>query len=424
MGSWFSSELQAGLKITWEVPVRHPLQTPHHPAASASPPAASDLQTAVLQSFAEVRALAPEWDALLDRMPRPSPFLTWDWMETWWEEFGKASQPLVAVARNAGGELVGLAPLHVVRRRSWGLVETRTLEFIGYRGSSVCADHLDFLALPAIRTELVQALVAALCRLPGWDAWDLADLAEDSPLPAAWRQARESSTAALEPGEVCYFICLPGSADQYWSEMRQHHARTVANLGRDRRRLERRFQARFSVVRGPAAVAETMDALARLHTAAHARRGESGNFARPAYRRFHDRLAARCDRQGMLYLARLDLDQRPAAVLYGFFRGGVLSFYQSGFDPSLSSDGVGRLLLAWVLEDAITRLHAREFDFLRGAEAYKEIWAAAAHHTRHWRGWRGNAAGRLAQLEWRTRRQLRRLRSWLGARWRRPTVPA
>jgi CelD/BcsL family acetyltransferase involved in cellulose biosynthesis len=413
--------------ITWSSQMSTSLGSEPHGGAAAAL-AATALRTSVLRTGAELRALAREWDELLDRMPRPSPFLSWDWIETWWEEFAQGSQLLVITARDAQGELVGVAPLHVVRRRLWGVATVRRLEFLGFRGSQICADHMDFLALPAARAAIVAALAAEAWRQPDWDAWELADLAEDSPVPQAWQAAGRSLASALDPGEVCYYIQLPATIEAFWDGIRERHKRTVANLGRDRRRLERRFQAHFGVVEDSQAVAATMAALADLHTAAHARQGETGNFARPAYRRFHDRLTARLAQRGggMLYLARLECDQRPVAVLYGYCRAGILYFYQSGFDPAMTTDGVGRLLLAWVLEDAIARLHAREFDFLRGAEAYKTLWAPAARHTRHGRGWRPGVAGRLARLEWRAHRSLAPLRRWLGAplRRRRHSEPA
>ncbi|HEY7837271.1 MAG TPA: GNAT family N-acetyltransferase [Terriglobales bacterium] len=372
---------------------------------------------AIVRGRAELMGLREEWDKLLDRMPRASPFLSWDWIQAWWEEFGPGTQMYVITARRALGELVGVAPLHVVRRWICGVVRIRRLEFIGYRGSGVCADHLDFLAPPEEREVVARALAAtAWQHRSEWDEWDLADLAEDSSVPEAWAAAGGELGQVREAGEVCYYLPLPATVDELWDQLRQRHPRTVANLGRDRRRLERRHRVRLSAVKGAGEVAATMAALAELHGAAQARRGGAGNFHRPGYRRFHQRLVARLQGRETLYLARMDCGPRPVAVLYGYCRGGVLYFYQSGFDTAMASDGVGRLLLAWVLEDAVERLQAHEFDFLRGPEQYKTLWAPAARHTQRWRGWRANAAGRLARLDWRARRQLAPWRARLRGR--------
>ncbi|MGH9467135.1 MAG: hypothetical protein ACRD1Y_07245 [Terriglobales bacterium] len=111
--------------------------------------------------------LAPEWDELLAAMPRPSPFLSSTWIATWWEHFGGSSRLWLITARDRNGRLQGLAPLHCVRRRVAWFVSVRSLEFLGYRGSAVCADHLDFLSRPEGRVAIVRALAAEARRRGG-----------------------------------------------------------------------------------------------------------------------------------------------------------------------------------------------------------------------------------------------------------------
>lgn len=367
----------------------------------------------------DLLALATEWDSLLAQMERPSPFLSHAWVTTWRWHFGRKSRLFIVTARSPAGELVGVAPLHIVRRRAFGLVPVRSLEFLGYRGSAVCADHLDFLA-PAGAREAVTAALAQeiLRRHRDWNVLVFADLAEDSPLPEICRSLGAGHRWRLETGETCYFRALPGSAAELWAELKRDHPKLASNVKYYRKRLEQERAVRFVAPVPEAEMPATLEALARLHASAHGRKGEAGNFEKPEYRAFHETLVRRLAAEPTLYLARLDSDRQPVAILYGFVAGGVLYFYQSGFDAALGSYSVGTVLLAAVFEDAIARLSAREFDFLRGGESYKSRWTSTARRTQSLYGWQRGAMARLDHARHGAGRRLSRLRSALRARGR------
>jgi len=415
--------------------------------------AAAALTYVWIETEAGLRAVAGEWDGLLARMDRPSPFLCWEWIFTWWRHFGHAHDLRILTARR-GGELVGVAPLHLVTRRALGCVPVRSLELLGYQGSAVCADHLDFLCEPGDAVGVVTGLLTEALRRQDWDVLVLADLAEESAARTAWpalephrrwRQladalsragiARRQSKSGLratngsDPGkkwpchtavvaaETCYFLPLPAEAGALWGEIKRHHPKLAGNVKYYGKRLRQGHAVRFQPEVPAAERDATVAALARLHGLARGRKGETGNFGRESYRRFHQALVERFAAAGKLYLARLDCDGGTVAVLYGFWQGGVLYYYQSGFDTGWSAFGIGTLLLAWVLEDAITRLGAREFDFLRGAEEYKTRWASQARHTVTAYGWQRGWRARLSRWEWGMRRRLAPARAWSGRQW-------
>jgi CelD/BcsL family acetyltransferase involved in cellulose biosynthesis len=351
------------------------------------------------------QALREEWGRLLATMPRPSAFLSWEWQFTWWQQFGHAAGLRLVVVRGPGGRLRGIAPLHLVRRRTPLGVAARSLELLGYRGSAVGADHLDFLAGGDDRERIVAALLAAVGGDGGWDVLVLADLAEDSPLRRL--AAALGASHAEETGETCYYLPLPPEPAALWAGIKAAHPKLASNVKYYRKRMADRHQVTFVPEVTTAEVEATLGALTRLHGMSRGRKGEAGNFGRPGYQAFHAALMPRMAAAGELYLARLEVDGAIAAVLYGYRLGGVLFYYQSGFDMKYSALSIGTLMVAWVLEDAITRLGVREFDFLRGAEEYKTRWTAELRRTTNLWMWRRSWGGRLDHWQWRTRRQLR-----------------
>jgi CelD/BcsL family acetyltransferase involved in cellulose biosynthesis len=383
------------------------------------------LSVSVVETEAEFKGLEPVWNKLLWTGPRPVPFLTWEWVSTWWKHFHGNSRLFVLVARDDNGVVVGLAPLKVAVRRGFGLVPVRTVEFLGYRGSAVCADHLDFLASPDDRQSVVDRLTQEiLARREEWDAIVLADLAEDSPIPEALarRSADEDFSFAQAAGNVCPYVRLNRDWEGFLKAMKKKR-RSFVKCRRER--LASSYAVRFECDGSADHVHQHLDTLARLHGDSRRRKGERGNFHHQHYRSFHHEVAERMAAAGYLYLARLDCDNRTLAMAYGFRVGDVLFDYQKGYDTAFAHLGVGSVLQGMIVQDAIERLHATEIDFLQGSEAYKYFWTERERHTCVALVWRKKFAGRASEAEFLLRRRLSPWKQrvqilWdsVGQRWR------
>lgn len=118
---------------------------------------------------------------------------------------------------------------------------------------------------------------------------------------------------------------------------------------------------------------ELFRGLIQLHRLRWNARGQAGTLD-PAWR-FHTEAAARLFARELLRLYAWRVNGRLIAVLYGFLCGRHFYFYASGFDPEFEHLSPGSVLIAHAMEEAI-REGATEFDFLRGAEAYKYRWGA------------------------------------------------
>jgi CelD/BcsL family acetyltransferase involved in cellulose biosynthesis len=383
-----------------------------------------DLETSFRTSLtcvsaeAEFLALEPDWNRLLMESSRPVPFLTWEWISTWWQHFGADSRLFVIVARDERSRVVGIAPLRLVLRRTFGMVPLRSLEFLGYRGSAVCTDHLDFLAEPTRRREICSQLFQEVIqRSSEWDTLVLADVAEDSLIPALSPVLKNGvgDSPRSEPQEQCPYVNLPTQWEHLLNSIK---AKYRNNIKRRRERLQENFQVAFDSRCTIDRAIPHMEIMERLHGSSRNRKGETGNFCIEPYRDFHRAVAQRMAQSGLLYLARLDCDGSPVAALYGFYLGGRLFGYQTGFDAAWETRGVGAVLQAKVFEDAIERLHATEYDFLRGTEPYKYTWTNEERRTRTMRYWSNTSVGRIAKAENGVKQQVSRLRSLLRSRFR------
>jgi len=354
--------------------------------------------------------LEPVWNSLLWASQRPVPFLTWEWIHTWWRHFRGTARLFVIAARDCNGNVVGLAPLRIVVRKGYGVVPVRSLELLGYHASVVGTDHLDFLTATENREAIVRRLLEEIfARHSEWDTLVLGGLAEESLLRHLFARTEPGGIVVECPGDLCPYVNLSAGWEPLLRGMKKKR-RSFVKCRRER--LMQNHRVSFTVNSSVESVRQCLETLGRLHGLSRRRKAEEGNFSHTEYRDFHHDLAERMARAGYLYLAQLDCDDKPVAALYGFHVGRVLFDYQKGYDPEFAAEGVGAVLQGMVIQDAIERLHAAEFDFLGGAEDYKFFWTEHARRTFSIHYWKRDVLGVAAIGEWWLRRHL-------GPQWRR-----
>ena len=127
-----------------------------------------------VETLAEFRRHAAAWDALVEAMPRPSPFMLSAWLVPWWEHFGRDRTMRVESAF-VGDELVGGLPLELERRRAVTVARLMGREHAAL-GDIVVRDD--------VAAEVVPGIVDRLSHLPA-DYCDLFGIAREGRLHGA-----------------------------------------------------------------------------------------------------------------------------------------------------------------------------------------------------------------------------------------------
>lgn len=315
----------------------------------------------------------------------PSPFMSWSWHRAWADAMPAdvaASEALVL--RDTNGALQALLPLarrRVLFRRAPVSALTWAVGDIG------CPDHLDVLALPGAP---LAEFVTTLERLP-WDLIVLSNLAPEA--NATWRLGdafqRRGYEVRWQPLWPCPYLDLPSEWDRYLGSLTPTRRQTL-------RRKERHLQQQGMTVTDydQGRVDEGLGHLFALHARRWEGAGESGAFESPAVRTLHRRFATELAAEGRLWLATLDIAGRPVAAWYGFAWGDTVYFYQSGRDTTWERHSVGLVLMGTMIRRAIERGY-RRFDFLRGADPYKQHWTRTQRLTEEVTIFRRGFGGRM-----------------------------
>lgn len=297
---------------------------------------------AVLDTDADLEALAPEWESLWSVLPDATPFQSPRWLLPWWRQFGTGI-PRVAVERRDGA-LVGLLPLYV-------LPEEGKLLPIG----AGTTDYLDAIGDPG---PLLPAVLERACA-DGIGACDLFDIPPGSRLlrlddPPDWHVERC-------PGIACPILTFP-----------QIPARIRRKLRMNRHRAERGGGWAVETA-SDRTVQAFLDELIRLHQGRWTAQGEEGVLASDKVLAFHRDAAPGLLEAGLLRLQILRIAGEVAAAILALLGPGRIFFYLSGFDERHAFVSPGTLLLGAMLEQAMQEGRT-EAHFLRGREAYKYAW--------------------------------------------------
>lgn len=311
------------------------------------------------------------WDGLVEAAA-PSPFMTWAWHRAWADTADAhavaGAFALVSVADS--GRLEAIAPL-ALRRERFHRVPMRILGWAS--GDTGAPDHLDVAAATGA-TGLAE-LADALLDMP-WTVLILGNLAQDAPnaerlCEALTERGCRVSWQRLWP---CNYVTLPSSWDEYLAGLKAAFRQKVRQY---ERQLRRAGQVVLRFHDG-----EDFDAgwagLVRLHKA---RWNGGGIFATASFTEMLRRFSRYMLETGHLRMLSLEVDGATVAAEILFRYRDTMFGYQSGRDPAWDRANVGTVIRAAAIRNAIEEGCAY-FDFLRGAETYKNRWAPDARWCR------------------------------------------
>lgn len=349
------------------VPLKNALSL--EPAERAAPARREPLVIDTIDGLERFRALRQEWNELLRETSSHRLFLTWEWMYTWCRHLLE-DRRLRLITVRCDGKLAAIAPLALRPSRFRRLLPFPALEFLGM--GSVGSDYLDLLVRRGVEDDVLRVLSNYLTEHEFILDLSRVEAATAHSNALALQLRQRGWGAKTTPTDTCPLIDLSRHTwESYLAGLGSTHR---YNFRRRLRSLEKQWRVRFEQARSEGQRAEFMRVLIALHRQRWRQRGCPGAFHTPALVAFHEELSRLALQQGWLRLYVLWLDDRPAAALYGFSYDGTFYFYQSGFDPTLGKHSVGLVLTGLAIRSAIEE-GAQVYDFLRGDEPYKFLWA-------------------------------------------------
>ena len=312
------------------------------------------MATTPITSFQDIQT---EWESVLKESSADTLFLTPQWQKVWWDTFGEG-RTMVGFSYPdpdgvAGDGVAGIASL------------AKSGDTVSFVGSQDTFDYNDFPIRRGYEEGFYETLLERLdeqdCRMLRLDS-----LRESSPtlehLPEIAR--RRGYTVEIEQEDVTSGIVLPGTWDEYLGLLNKKDRH---ELRRKLRRMDTQTDWKWYSISEPAQVAERLGEFILLMRLS---RSDKDEFMTPERERFFHNITQHMAELGQLRLFFLEIDGAAVATSLCFDYGGSRLLYNSGYDPDYGYFGVGLLLIAMCLKDAIDQ-GLTYFDFLRGPEPYK-----------------------------------------------------
>ncbi len=288
--------------------------------------AAAAFSVSVLTSVSEVDALRDEWRTLLLSVPTiASPFMTWEWMMSWYETYEGHGSIRCITVRASDGRLVGIVPLFLSLRpdRTLGKRE------IGFASNYSCSSGFDLVMLCASDDcgKVSDAMVQCLASMRDeWRCVKLLRMPADS--RGVWEVVRSLAcsgcltlTRASLATPVVPLPKAPGNVVGSFSSRKLKR-----NIRQAQRRLDNEQpQHRFTCITAPDEIMGHLDECVRLNIRGRAAAGlPPSRLLNADERAFLERSTRRLAEAGWLKLVTLSIGPRPVGFgLFIIYRGHV-----------------------------------------------------------------------------------------------------
>ena len=325
------------------------------------------------------KALESEWNQLYEKAEKSTVFSSWDWMFTWWEIFhNEFSRELYILCLYNNDELVGIAPFHTNKQYPKSYIQGKTLQFIStgsLKDEDVTSEYLDFITLPSVEEEMVNAVSAYLEEnRKDWSFADFDYLLEDSLITRCFSRKTKISKRVLENG-VRFSVSPDQEFTDYQAKMGKRWRKM---LDKKMRILERDGNIRIVTTNSSELLEPTISLFRDMHCARLKKVVGYCAYDSDKFASFHQKIIERLSPQKKAIIKILYLGDEPIASYYIFSDKGQWHYYQSGFKAEYGNKYSPLfLLICKEIERSIEEDTLFDFMYEPSVESYKRYQYAA-----------------------------------------------
>ena len=320
-----------------------------------------------INSVDEFKSMRGIWNDLLGKSPDRNIFLTWEWLFKWWEYFSTNKKMQILVIEDQDN-IIGIVPLLCSTYHtflfSYNVVENIGINLSDYGGSIIHSDMDDNQINKMF--NLIQDYLNYNKLIIRFD-----QLPDDSKFFKILHN--QSFCDSLFVGEkktgVSSYLPVQSSLDDHLNKLSKKFRK---NLRRGEKYIEKNYgKIEFKKILTP----NSLDKDLKDFWGLNQKKVNHQNlpYFTKTQMEFLTEVSKELANNGWLNLSFLDVNGQHASVVLGFEYENRFYYYQTGSDPNYSSYSIGNIHILYILEDLIAR-GLKEFDFLRGDEAYKLRW--------------------------------------------------
>jgi CelD/BcsL family acetyltransferase involved in cellulose biosynthesis len=319
-----------------------------------------------ISSVDDFKSIRGTWNDLLAKSHDKNIFLTWEWLFVWWEHFSDNKKLKILMVEDQD-DIIGIIPLLYSNYRtflfSYAIVENIGLNLSDYGGiiySDLDDDKMNMM-FSLIKCYLnYNKLIFRFDQIPS-DSKFFNILHNQS-------FYQDSLFVGEKKTGFSPYLPIQSSLDDHLKMLSNKFRK---NLRKGEKNIEKKMGGiEFKKFTTVDSLEKNLDDFWEMHQKKMSYQ-DVPCFS-DSQKGFLTEVAKKFAQNGWLNLSFLDINGQHASGVLGFEYHGKYYYYQTAFDPNYSYS-VGNIHILYILKDLISR-GLKEFDFLRGDEAYKLRW--------------------------------------------------
>lgn len=321
------------------------------------------------EAFATVK---DDWQRLF-AVAAASPFLSWEWMSTWFKNFGENKVPLLFKVYH-DDTLIGILPTFLESKTVLGMKFNR----LALMGEDVGgADYLDIICRPADAATASTAIFQHLNRPDIKNRFDvicLKNLSGRSVTVNLLKDLYEQENVKYDRCSVSVAaVCRQIDLTLGW-EVIIKRSKFANRFKQNLKKLEKMPGFEFCSATEPSELEKAFERFLYLHEKRWQTAGGSELSGHPRLISFQRQLMSALASSGLIRFDELWVDGKCRSSTYGLDDGKIFYCYNVGYDLDFSHLSVGTIALGLSVLSALKRGNV-SYDFLRGDEKYKSYWS-------------------------------------------------
>lgn len=338
----------------------------------------------LIKDLFELEKIKNEWISLTNSISKLPPSLDYDWIFSWWESYGEKYELNIYCVFKYGS-LKAVFPTMISKFKNDYI--------LGFLSNS-CSDYLGVIHKNDYEF-IVEEIIKLFIKENNWNEINFENIRTDYVnLEYFIRKfANHGLKIFVERYEVSPYIKLNYGFERYLGNLSKNSkrqffkkTRMLGNLGDLRFKIVKNFNS------------ELLQEIVFMHTKRWSNKLIFPSFSDPRRKRFLLNISQRFAKRNILRIFCLYLNNELIAYRLGFLYKNIFFDWNTSFLIKYYKFSPGMVLLGKIISHLID-MNIDEFDFLRGAENYKLLWAKDMRNLYRIYGKRKNGITHFASIK-------------------------
>ena len=325
----------------------------------------------LVRDEAYFNGMANEWTELLNNSVSNPLFMSWGWMNTWWNVWGGGDhfKLYLLLVYDEQDHLIGIAPFYITTTKS----KLKRLQFLGQQRKSkdnIRSEYLGIISRQERAAAVEKCVANFLLSDRSWDEILLCDIKDLSIFISYLGRAEKKLYIRQLARDIGVRLSVRGAYDDYVQSLGKNTRYKVSNR---RNYLDKKYDVKLIEPENDK-FSEFIDALNELH---FVRWGVPCFYTKAS--EFHKKLS-KIDSSLVIKPSLISIDGEVQSMLYDIECGSVRYNIQSGFNDKFDKKvSLGTVHFAYAIESSFLQDQINSYDFLAGP-------GKTSHYKEHFNG--------------------------------------